>query len=632
MLDNYFNKTSPLGEHLSSFAPREGQTILAKAIAKAMQNSSVLVAEAGTGIGKTFAYLFPSVLRGKKIIISTATKHLQDQIFHKDLPLVLRALNVAPKVSILKGRANYLCQHRLSTYLKSEMPLTNSQRNLLRDLSRFSQISSTGDLTEFMDAETESLPLHMFTSNADNCLGGECDYIQQCFITKARRKAMEAEIIIVNHHLLLANLLLQQDGLGELLPEADTIIVDEAHQLLEVAHDFFGVYFSSRQLLDLLRDIETEYFAIAGDVPQLPLLLKRFEKISHDFRIVLGESSQRRAWQEIQNKPELQNLHSEMQQIFAALHQVLASLAERAKGLENCYQRCEALLSAFQKTTQLDGIDDALLWYETYQQSFILRQTPLTIAKQFREYIEQKPSAWIFTSATISANESFTYFTEQLGLQEATTLRVESPFDYAEQSLLYVPQHLPEPNSKLFFEKMIAAIRPVLEASKGRAFILFTSHRALNEAVRILQDLPYPLLVQGQAPKQQLLEQFRSLGNAVLLGTSSFWEGVDIAGEALSLVVIDRIPFASPDDPVRQARFNLLKQQGKDPFVIYQLPQAILALKQGAGRLIRDVSDRGVLMICDVRLADKWYRKYFLRSLPPMRRTRDLNEVLRFYE
>jgi ATP-dependent DNA helicase DinG len=449
---------------------------------------------------------------------------------------------------------------------------------------------------------------------------------------KARREAMNADVVVVNHHLLLADMVLREDGFGELLPSANAYIIDEAHQLPEIAGNFFGSNLSSRQLSELAKDSTKEYYVSAADSPALLKVADRLEYVVRDLRLALGDSSQRKPWQALRNESKVADQLDNLEQALDDLHEHLKALASRSKGLENCLERCEdhrAQLKIFATA----GNDENVYWVDIYSRSFVLCCTPLNVAEPFQKRMKQHKAAWIFTSATLAVNGSFDHYTQQLGLQDAATALWDSPFDYRRHALLYVPEAMPEPNSYGYTEAVIEAALPVLEASRGRAFLLFTSHRALKQAAELLADkIDFPLLVQGSYPRNELLRRFRELGNAVLLGTGSFWEGVDVRGEALSCVIIDKLPFASPDDPVLQARADALRSQGGNPFMEQQVPQAVITLKQGVGRLIRDVNDRGVMMLCDPRLISKPYGKVFLDSLPPMYRTRKLERVRRFYE
>lgn len=621
----------PFAQLIPGFAPRPQQQALAAAVAHALEKHQVFIAEAGTGTGKTFAYLVPALLSGQKVIISTGTKNLQDQLFHKDLPLVRQALGVPVDVALLKGRANYLCLHRLELALAEGRLCSRSEVSDLQVIREWSGRTRSGDIAE-LTALAEDAPLwSQVTSTGDNCLGSDCGQYDDCFLVQARRRAQEADVLVVNHHLLFADMALKGEGFGELLPGAHAFILDEAHQLPETASNFFGTTVSGNQLLELAGDSIAEDLREAGETGRLRSAAEHLQKTVKDLRLAFGVEPRRGAWREVRHLATFQAALNEVDTALQELHAQLEPLAARGKGLESCLRRCEDLMLRYGQVSG-DTPPDQIYWFETHTRSFTVNLTPMDVAALFRAQVSARPCAWIFTSATLAVGDSFEHFTHRLGLDEAKTQRWDSPFDFARQALLYVPPEMPDPNSYGYTAAVIEQALPVLEASRGRAFILFTSHRALQEAAGLLEGrIEYPLLVQGQMPRSRLLEQFRALGNAVLLGTGSFWEGVDVRGEALSCVIIDKLPFASPGDPVLQARIEAMRAQGGNPFMEYQLPQAVITLKQGVGRLIRDVHDRGVLMLCDPRLGSKSYGRIFIDSLPPMSKTRKLEVVQRFF-
>ncbi len=620
-----------LAKLLPGFAARPQQQEMADAVGKALEDNSILIAEAGTGTGKTFAYLIPAMLSGLKVIISTGTRNLQDQLFHKDIPLVRDLLGVPVDVALLKGRANYLCHHRLQLAEEEGRFLTRSQVAELQEIATWSGRTASGDIAELSSLSEDSPLWPQVTSSAENCLGSDCDYLDECFLARARRRAQEADVLVVNHHLLFADMALKDEGFGELLPGANAFIIDEAHQLPDTASNFFGTTISANQLLELVRDSIAEEIREAGESRELRLRADKLEKAIRDMRLAFGEAQRRGPWKEVAAGHELNQAIATVTELLDDLSQGLKGLSARGKGLESCYQRSEVLVERFSLLTG-ETPEGMIHWFETHRRSFTINFTPMDVAQLFQQQLSAHPCAWVFTSATLAVGESFQHFSDQLGLEQAVTHRWDSPFDYPHQALLFVPPQMPEPNSPGYTEAVIEAALPVLEASRGRAFLLFTSHRALREAAELLEGrLDYPLLIQGDAPRTRLLEEFRQKGNAVLLGTGSFWEGVDVRGEALSCVIIDKLPFASPGDPVLQARIDAMREAGGNPFMEYQLPQAVITLKQGVGRLIRDVSDRGVLVLCDPRLGSKSYGRIFLDSLPPMSKTLKLEVVQRFY-
>jgi ATP-dependent DNA helicase DinG len=620
-----------LARRLPGFAARPQQQEMAEAVAQALADNSLLIAEAGTGTGKTFAYLVPAMLSGQKVIISTGTKNLQDQLFHKDIPLVRDLLGVPVDVALLKGRANYLCHHRLQLAREEGRFLTRSQTAELQEIGTWSGRTASGDIAELSSLSEDSPLWPQVTSSAENCLGSDCDYLNECFLARARRRAQEADVLVVNHHLLFADMALKDEGFGELLPGANAFILDEAHQLPDTASNFFGTTITANQLLELAHDSIAEEIREASESRDLQVRADKLEKAVRDMRLAFGEALRRGPWKELAGGRELGEAIALVATLLDDLSAGLKSVAARGKGLESCYQRSEVLVERFSLLTGATP-EGMIHWYETHSRSFTINFTPMDVAQLFQQQLKAHPCAWVFTSATLAVGESFQHFSDQLGLDGAVTHRWDSPFDYPRQALLYVPPRMPEPNSPGYTAAVVEAALPVLEASRGRAFLLFTSHRALKEAAELLAGrIDYPLLIQGDAPRSRLLEEFRERGNAVLLGTGSFWEGVDVRGEALSCVIIDKLPFASPGDPVLQARIDAMREAGGNPFMDYQLPQAVITLKQGVGRLIRDVQDRGVLVLCDPRLGSKSYGRLFLDSLPAMSKTLKLEVVQRFF-
>lgn len=631
----YLAEGGVFSAQVEGYKVRHSQLSLSDAIEDAIKNKKVLVAEAGTGIGKTFAYLVPAINSGKKVIISTGTKHLQDQLFRTDIPRVLKALDVPIKTALLKGRANYLCLHRLqiAPHLGFMNKVTQTQ---LTEIGQWAGKTKAGDISELSSIQEDAYVWPMVTSTADNCLGSECDSWNDCFIVKARKKAQEAELLVINHHLLLADMTLKEEGFAELLPGADAFIIDEAHQLHEVASRYFGDTLSSRQITLLARDAIAEQVNDAPDMSEIRECADELEKVTQDFRLTLGDSGAKQAWAAIKYKPSLVNCLSELIAVLSDLAATLELAAERSRGLDQCYQRCLLLCQRaelFKNDNELSDAANSILWYETYSKSFMLHSTPIEVSSLFRKYTNNFSASWIFTSATLQVNKKFNHFSEALGLDDFDSGSWLSPFDYEHQSLLYLPEDLPEPSDRTYTYSLLEKVLPVINASQGGAFLLFTSYRAMNEAKDFLQDkTEFPIFIQGDLPKHLLLARFREAGNAILLGTSSFWEGVDVRGSALSCVVIDKLPFASPGDPVMQARIDAIKQNGGQPFMEYQIPRAVIALNQGVGRLIRDVDDHGVVVIGDPRLSSKAYGRVFKKSLPPMPITTNLKDVEDFYE
>lgn len=621
----------PFTQCVPGFALRHTQQEMGEKIEQILADQSILIAESGTGTGKTFAYLVPAILSGRKVMISTGTRNLQDQLFHRDLPMVRDALAQPVTIALLKGRANYLCLHRLE---RAELETHFNKRRETGEFFKVREWSSrtrSGDVSELVEIPEDSDIWPRVTSTPDNCLGSSCESYDNCFVNKARRNALDADVLVVNHHLFFADLALREEGFGQLLPGAEAVIFDEAHQLPEIASNFFGQSVSSHQLYSLCRDSVAEEIKEKSTVAGLREAAGKLEKSVSDMRLAFGVEPQRAAWGIMTGRKSFQFALSNTRERLTELTNLLDQAAAHGTGLAGCFRRASAYLDRLLLFSD-NPPPDTIPWFETGARSFLLRLTPMDVATPFRACMADHPRAWVFTSATLAVDGNFDHFTTQLGLEDAETAVWESPFDYEKQTLLYIPKNLPEPAAPDYTVRLLEAALPVLEASQGRAFLLFTSHRALKFAADWLPGrINYPLLVQGSVPRAELLDRFRQMGNAVLLGTGSFWEGVDVRGDALSCVIIDKLPFASPDDPVLQARASAMQEAGQNPFMNYQLPTAVISLKQGVGRLIRDEQDRGVLMLCDPRLQSKGYGKIFLSSLPAMPRTRVLDDVQQFF-
>ena len=617
---------------MRGYRPRAQQVEMAEAILGAIESGSMLAVEAGTGTGKTFAYLVPALLSGGKVIVSTGTKTLQNQLYDRDLPAVREALATGTTTALLKGRANYVCLYRMERALDEGRLESREDAFRLRAIERFSRTTRTGDRAELAEVPEDAPVWQHATSTRENCLGQECPRYKDCFVMQARKNALAADLVVVNHHLFFADVALRDEGVAELLPSCNTVIFDEAHQLPETARLFFGDTLSTSQLIELARDARVELRSAGGASPELDRLASKLDKAARDLRLAFPRDGQRLSWRDAQRVPGFGEGLLALGAALEAVHRPLADQGERSEGLAACARRAGEAIALLARLSE-DVAKNEVRWVEVFGHSVQLHVTPLLPAELFRKQMADHPRAWIFASATLAVGKDFSHFKRELGIEEAGSRAWASPFDYPRQALLYMPKGLPaDPNDPAYTDAVVEAALPALHASGGRAFLLFTSHRALRRAHELLRDrIPYPLLVQGTGSRSDLLVRFRELGNAVLLGAASFWEGVDVRGEALSLVMIDKLPFAPPDDPVLAARIEALREEGGNPFMDYQLPQAVLQLKQGAGRLIRDEEDRGVLMLCDPRLHSKAYGRTVRASLPPMAQTRELADVEAFF-
>ncbi len=643
----------PLARSVDGFQPRREQQRMAAAVAGALADGKTLVVEAGTGTGKTFAYLVPALQSGLRVLVSTGTKNLQDQLFAKDLPAVRNALGAPVSVALLKGRANYLCIQRLEQAKLTGRFDSPERAGELAAIGEWAGVTRSGDVAEVAGVPEDSSIWPWVTSTAENCLGTKCPHYDDCHVLAARKRAMAADVLVINHHLLFADLMIKDSGFGELLPGTDAVIVDEAHQLAETATQFFGTIVTGRRIADLARDAVAAFVNDASDTPDLRAAADALDQTQKELRATIASGSQsrtsgsqsaigdnrrsqigshgaRRPWSQWPNLAEVESKLDDVAARLDTLVAVLEPLAGRASALEQCRDRARTLRTDL---GILRGDTDAgdVRWIETFGQGFALHRTPLDISGPLAQLFTEPPRAWVFTSATLAVGERFDHFLGQTGLAEPETLQLGSPFDFENHAMLYVPEGMPAPNTPGYTEAVLRAALPVIGAAGGRAFMLFTSHRALREAAAFLEGrFAFPLLVQGSAPRDALLREFRERGDAVLLGTGSFWEGVDVRGPALSVVVIDKLPFAPPDDPVLAARIEAINAAGGNAFMEHQLPRAVISLKQGVGRLIRDADDTGVMMICDPRIVSKGYGRAFLDSLPPMQRTRDPDEVVDF--
>ncbi|MHB1991177.1 ATP-dependent DNA helicase [Metallibacterium scheffleri] len=631
LADDPLGAGGALAQHIDGFVARPAQQAMAAAVAAALAARGELLVEAGTGTGKTYAYLVPALRSEGRVIISTGTKALQDQLFKRDLPRVARALELTPHAALLKGRANYLCLHRLQLALGDGRGGAQETHQLAQ-IRQWSAATRSGDRAE-LAAVPEDAPIWpRVTSTTENCLGGTCPQFEECWLVKARRAAQEAQIVVVNHHLLLADLALKQDGFGEILPGAAAFVMDEAHQLPELAGQFFTETLSHRQLSDLAQDTLAECSGVSGALAALSPVVDALQQALREARLALEALPERGALDALEDPPALARALESLALALREFSAALETQAPRAKGLAAVYERTQRAGELLARLRALESPGDSVRWYERHARGYALHATPLDVAKPLQALRARMPAAWIYTSATLTVAGRFDHLVQRLGLQAPRTLLLQSPFDYARQALCYLPPRLPEPQARDYTECVLQALLPVLAASRGRAFLLFTSHRALKLAAEWLPArMPWPLFVQGSAPRHELLEQFRASGHGVLLGAASFWAGVDVAGEALSVVAMDKLPFEAPGDPVLEARLRALREAGENPFAAWQVPNAVIAFKQGAGRLIRSIDDRGVLVLCDPRLGARGYGKLFMASLPDMPRSQRIEDVQAFF-
>ncbi|WP_418609314.1 ATP-dependent DNA helicase [Pseudoalteromonas sp. US3C1013] len=630
IIKQLFSATGPLALSIGGYTPRQPQIDMAVAVEDALKTRSQLVVEAGTGTGKTFAYLAPALKSKGKTIISTGSKALQEQLYHRDLPVLVKALGAAKKTALLKGRANYLCTYRLTQHVAHVPTDDPDVMHQLAMVAKFASETHSGDLADCIGIEEDAKVLPYVSSTADNCLGKECPDFQECYIRKARLKAGDADVVVINHHLFFADMAVKESGFAELMPNADAYIFDEAHQLSEIASDYFGETMSTKKLVDLINDLRAIYRAEIPDMLQLGKSLNKLETSVADLRLQFGVDGSRGDWREkLSNKL-----------ICSALHRVISDLEFVYQVLKLCLERSDKIEHPFERVLafkgQLERVFDTAqtgfsYWYETTRRYLTINITPLNVSAKFALMMKESGSGFVFTSATLSVDNELSHFNASLGLKPKQSMMVDSPFDYENQALLCLPRYLPQSHEDNMPHAIVKLTLELIKSAKGRCFVLFTSYRMMHlVAEGLTTQMDYPVYMQGQMSKRIILEKFTRHGNAVLLGTASFWEGVDVRGSTLSCVIIDKLPFAAPDDPLLQAKMQDCQMQGKDPFAHIQLPQAVIALKQGVGRLIRDNKDKGVLVICDNRLVTRQYGQVFLKSLPPMRRTRSLEDANTF--
>ena len=635
--DDFFSLNGPLNDCLEDYQLRTEQVEMAKSIIGTIEDKSSLVVEAGTGVGKTFAYLYPALLKGGKVVISTATKNLQDQLFFNDIPKIREALKISVKVNILKGRGNYICKLRMENTIQEGMFFNKEDAQHLRLIKAFSDNTDSGEVSEIREIPETSTIWPMVTSTKENCLGQDCEFYKECFLVKARKEALESEVLIVNHHLFFADFVLKDEELSEILPKANTIIFDEAHQIPLVASFFLGQFISSSQISNLIQDCQQGLKKYPDTIKVLDTLSKDLQEIIFELKKIVSPFPARLNINNLKNYENFEETYNSLIEKLELLGITLSKHSEENAELQKLFERSTELNIKFSSWLKKDNQNN-IYWLEVFARTVQFNETPISISEQFNKFQEKSDSAWIFTSATLSINGSFDHFVKLLGLEKAMTQYLQSPFNYSENAFLYVPKEIPDSKDELFNLVLVKKALPLLKASKGRAFVLATSLKSMEEIGALLKDelkkneINYPVITQGEGPKSDLLQQFKKHGNAILIGSLSFWEGIDVRGPALSLVIIDKLPFQSPGDPVFESKIKLLSEEGINAFMSMQLPEAIIRLKQGVGRLIRDDYDKGVMVICDKRIIEKSYGIKIWKSLPPFKRTRNESAVINFLE
>ena len=635
--DDFFSVNGPLNDCLEDYQLRTEQVEMAKSIIGTIEDKSSLVVEAGTGVGKTFAYLYPALLKGGKVVISTATKNLQDQLFFNDIPKIREALKISVKVNILKGRGNYICKLRMENTIQEGMFFNKEDAQHLQLIKAFSDNTDSGEVSEISEIPETSTIWPMVTSTKENCLGQDCEFYKECFLVKARKEALESEVLIVNHHLFFADFVLKDEELSEILPKANTIIFDEAHQIPLVASFFLGQSISSSQISNLIQDCQQGLKKYPDTIKVLDALSKDFQEIVFELKKIVSPFPARLNINNLKNYENFEKTYNSLIEKLELLGITLSKHSEENAELQKLFERSSELNIKFSSWLKKDNQNN-IYWIEVFSRTVQFNETPISISEQFNKFQEKSDSAWIFTSATLSINGSFDHFVKLLGLEKAITQYLQSPFNYSENAFLYVPKEIPDSKDELFNLVLVKKALPLIKASKGRAFVLATSLKSMEEIGALLKDelkknvINYPVITQGEGPKSDLLQQFKKHGNAILIGSLSFWEGIDVRGPTLSLVIIDKLPFQSPGDPVFESKIKLLSEEGINAFMSMQLPEAIIRLKQGVGRLIRDDHDKGVMVICDKRIIEKSYGIKIWKSLPPFKRTRNESAVINFLE
>ena len=628
----FFGLGGGLARALPGFEERPSQARLSEGVARTLTDGGLLLAEAGTGTGKTLAYLLPAVELGRRVVVSTGTKNLQEQLILKDIPLLAKALGRTLSVAVMKGRGNYLCLLRFRSFSQVGRFRRLEEIPIFRAVEEWAPHTKTGDRGEVADLPDSVDFWREISAASENCIGQSCPEFDPCWVTRMRQRALEADLVVVNHHLLCADLAVKDGSYGAVIPSYDSLILDEAHLLEDVATQYFGIQVSSHRVEELCRDVERELAAERMDAPDVLGEVAAIRHRAEGLFKLLARGSGRRLgpdWMTSRVAEESAALLLRLE----GLRTAILALPEKPEALAGHAGRADALRRELHFVTAAED-DGHVYFVESRGHGVFLKATPIDVSARLRELLFDDVRAAVLTSATLAVDGGFDYVKSRLGIADLVTeeLLLPSPFDYGSQAVLYVPRRMPEPQSPAFVDRAAEEVLALLERSRGRAFVLFTSYANMNAvAERIAGRVEYPMFVQGEAPKAVLLETFRSTPGAVLLATASFWQGVDVVGEQLSCVIVDKLPFASPGDPVVSARIDRLRNQGANPFNDYQVPVAVLMLKQGLGRLIRSATDRGVLAVLDSRLLGKAYGRRFLESLPPARLVHDLAEVERFF-
>jgi len=637
VIEDFFSLQGPLTDCLDDYQLRVEQIEMAKSVSQAIAQKDSLIVEAGTGVGKTFAYLYPALSKGGKVIISTATKNLQDQLFFNDIPKLRNALKISVKVNILKGRNNYICKLRMENAKQEGLFFNKEDAKFLSSIKAFSDSSITGEISEIRHIPENSTIWPMVTSTKENCLGQECEFYKECFLVKARKEALESEVLIVNHHLFFADFVLKDADLSEILPKANTVIFDEAHQIPLIASFFLGQFVSSSQIVNLIQDCQQFFIKHPDTIKALDKLAIEFQDNIFELKKIISPTSTKLNIDNLQDYDLFKSSYQTLVEKLSLIENILSKHSEASAESKKLFNRSSDLNLKL-KSWIKNKNKNIIYWLEVFARTIQFNETPISVAEPFKKFQDKTDSAWIFTSATLSIDGNFDHFTSMLGLEESKTHFLQSPFNFTENAFLYVPKEIPEPQDELFNLVLVKKAIPLIRASKGRAFVLATSLKSMKEIGVLLRDefekneINYPIFIQGDGPKSDLLEQFKRHGNAVLIGSLSFWEGVDVRGPQLSLVIIDKLPFQSPGDPVFESKIKLLSKEGKNAFISMQLPEAIIRLKQGVGRLIRDDHDKGVMVICDKRMIEKSYGAKIWKSLPNFKRTTNESAIINFLE